>query len=341
MKRLLILLVCLTVAAWAEPVLQGKLVIDARTPEEYSEGHLEGAVNLPHDRLQDYLEVLPGDKSRPILIYCQSGRRAGKLKAQLEERGYSQVVNGGGLVDVEKAALADAYQLLKSRQWVDLTHSFSPTIPVWEGFGPAEFRPATDPSTGQAYSLEKDGFRSTYYSLVGQYGTHIDPPAHFSAEGQTLDQIPIEQMILPMVVFDITPKLADNPAYELTVDDILEWENEHGRVPEGCFAALRTDLSKDWNSDRFRRHPFPAWSPEAIRFLYQQRGITANGHEALDTDNTPNLEAETWLLQHGHWQIEVMTNLDQVPATGALLVVSWPKPEKGLGFPARAFAILP
>jgi kynurenine formamidase len=61
----------------------------------------------------------------------------------------------------------------------------------------------------------------------------------------------------------------------------------------------------------------------------------------MDTDTTEDLKSEAWLLKHGHWQIEVMANLDKVPATGALIVVSWPKPEHGLGFPARAFAILP
>ena len=93
--------------------------------------------------------------------------------------------------------------------------------------------------------------------------------------------------------------------------------------------------------ERFKRAPFPAWSLDAIRFLYEQRGIVANGHESMDTDATDDLKSEAWLLKHGHWQIEVMANLDKVPATGALIVVTWPKPEHGLGFPARAFAILP
>ena len=102
-------------------------------------------------------------------------------------------------------------------------------------------------------------------------------------------------------------------------------------------------MDRDWESrpERFKRYPFPAWSLAAIRFLYEQRGIVANGHESMDTDITPDLQSEKWLLQHGHWQIEVMANLDRVPATGALIVVTWPKPMHGLGFPARAFAILP
>ena len=240
-------------------------------------------------------------------------------------------------------SLAEAYRILSTRRFVDLTQSFGPDTPVWEGFGQATFSPAADPVSGAPYTIEKDGFRSVFYAMVGQYGTHVDPPAHFDPTGKTLDQLPVKEMILPLVVFDISPRLETSPAYELTVEDILAWEKEHGRVPRGAFAALRTDMYKDWesNPERFKRHPFPAWSLEAIRFLYEQRGITANGHEALDTDNTPNLEAETWLLRHGHWQIEVMAHLDEVPASGALIVVSWPKPRAGLGFPARAFAILP
>src|SRR5271156_2253234 len=240
-------------------------------------------------------------------------------------------------------SLADAYRIIASKCFVDLTHSFSPLTPVWKGFGQAAFSADASPETGQPYTIEKDGFRAFFYSMVGQYGTHIDPPAHFDVNGQTMDQIPVKQMILPLVVFDITPMLKRDPNHALTVDDIKAWEKRHGRVPPRSFAALRTDMYKDWtvNPARFKRYPFPAWSLEAIRFLYEQRGIVANGHESMDTDRTEHLDSEAWLLKHGHWQIEVMANLDQVPATGALIVVSWPKPEHGLGFPARAFAILP
>ncbi len=240
-------------------------------------------------------------------------------------------------------SLADAYRIIASKQFVDLTHSFSPLTPVWKGFGPATFSAAANPDSGHPYTIEKDEFRVFFYSMVGQYGTHIDPPAHFDPRGITMDRIPLKQMILPLVVFDITPMLKSDPNHALSVADIKAWEARHGRVPAGSFAALRTDMYKDWdaNPERFKRSPFPAWSLEAIKFLYEQRGVIANGHESMDTDNTDDLRSEAWLLRHGHWQIEVMANLDKVPATGALIVVTWPKPAHGLGFPARAFAILP
>ncbi len=239
-------------------------------------------------------------------------------------------------------SLAEAYRIIASKQFVDLTHSFSPLTPVWKGFGPATFSAASDPETGRPYTIEKDGFRVYFYSMVGQYGTHVDPPGHFDPNGTTMDRLPLKQMILPLVVFDITPMLKTDPNHALSVDDIKAWEHTHGRVPAGSFAALRTDMYKDWdaNPQRFKRDPFPAWSLEAIRFLYEQRGIVANGHESMDTA-TDDLKSEAWVLKHGHWQIEVMANLDKVPATGAVIVVTWPKVDHGLGFPARAFAILP
>ena len=245
--------------------------------------------------------------------------------------------------EAQNGSLAEAYKIIASKRFVDLTHSFGPKTPVWKGFGPATFSAAADPETGQPYSIAKDGFRASVYSMVGQYGTHVDAPAHFDPRGIGVGEIPLKQMILPLVVLDMTPMLKGDPNHALTVTDIQQWERQHGRVPAGSFAALRTDMYKDWeaNPERFQRFPFPAWSFEAIRFLYEQRGIAANGHEALDTDTSKSMESEKWLLTHGHWQIEAMARLDEVPSTGALIVVSWPKPQHGVGFPARAFAILP
>jgi kynurenine formamidase len=238
--------------------------------------------------------------------------------------------------------LARAYRVIAGKRFVDLTHSFSPDSPVWSGFGQAKMTPAVDPKTKQPYTIAKDGFRSTAYDMVGQYGTHVDPPAHFAEGGITMDRIPLKEMILPLVVFDATPLLAKEPSHAFSRADLRTWERRHGRVPKGAFAALRTDLSKDWdNPEKFKRSPFPAWSLETVKFLVEERGVTAIGHESLDTDTTDKMESETYVLQKGRWQIEVMANLDKVPATGALIVVTWPKVKDGLGFPARAFAILP
>src|SRR3954471_11265837 len=177
--------------------------------------------------------------------------------------------------------LADALRVIQGKQFVDLTHRFSPTTPVWGGFGQATMSAACDPKTHQPYTIEKDGFRTTFYSMVGQYGTHVDPPAHFRTDGLTMDQIPLKDMILPLVVFDVTPTLAKDPSHALSVDDVKAWESAHGRIPAGAFAALRTDMSKDWtsNPERFKRSPFPAWSLAGVKFLFEERKVRAIGHE--------------------------------------------------------------
>ena len=239
-------------------------------------------------------------------------------------------------------SLDRAYRIIAAKKFVDLTHAFGPDTPVWSGFSQAKMTPAADPQTHEAYTIPKDGFHTTLYEMVGQYGTHVDPPAHFAENGVTMDKIPLKQMILPLVVFDATPFLAKDPNHAFSLDDLRAWERRHGRVPKGSFAALRTDMSKDWdNPEKFKRSPFPAWSLATIKTLVEQRGVTAIGHESLDTDITDKMESETYVLQKGRYQIEVMANLDQVPAKGALIVVTWPKVKDGLGFPARAFAILP
>ena len=204
-----------------------------------------------------------------------------------------------------------AYRIISGKQMVDLTHSFGPDSPVWSGFGRQD--DADGRSADQAaLHHRKEGFRSTYYEMVGQYGTHVDPPAHFAEDGITMDKIPLKEMILPLVVLDATPLIAKDPNHAFSLDDLRAWERRHGRVRKGAFAALRTDMSKDWdNPEKFKRAPFPAWKLETVKFLVEERGVTAIGHESLDTDITDKMESETYILKKGRFQIEVMANLDK------------------------------
>ena len=238
-------------------------------------------------------------------------------------------------------SLAGAFAVIAAHPKVDLTHAFDARTPVAPGFGQAKVTPAVNPTSLEAYTIARDGFRATYYAMVGQYGTHVDPPAHVAATGRTLDEIPPDEMILPLVVLDDTPYLAADPAHAFTLDDLAAWEKRHGPVPSGSFVALRTDLSKDWDDPaRFGRTP-PAWTLPVLKALFEQRGAIAVGHESLVTDVTDTMEGETYVLGQGHYQVAAMANLDKVPATGAYVVATWPKPKGGLGFPARVFAILP
>jgi kynurenine formamidase len=193
-------------------------------------------------------------------LNSQAARRTGAAAKRI---GVSSAVFLAALLWVvpsrAQTSLDEAYHVIASKTFVDLTHAFGPDTPVWSGFGQARMSPAIDPKTRKPYTIEKDGFRATYYEMAGQYGTHIDPPAHFAQDGITMDNIPLEQMILPLVVFDATPYLAADPSHAFSLKDLRAWEAQNGRVPSGAFAALRTDMSKEFEKDpeKFKRTPFP------------------------------------------------------------------------------------
>jgi kynurenine formamidase len=240
--------------------------------------------------------------------------------------------------------LTELLEQLRACRWVDLTHAFAPGIPHYAGFPDEERRVLSD---------FDDGFLSHEYRHVGQWGTHVDPPSHFARDGRTLDEIRVEEMILPLAVIDVSDACAANPDFACGPADIEAWEARHGRVPAGSFIALHTGWSARWPDGEAMRNAgadgvphSPGWSVDALRLLVEEREAAAVGHDTTDTDpgvdvNAGAVPAEAYILEAGRWQIELLANLDRVPATGALVVATWPKPLGGSGFPARVFAIVP
>ena len=231
----------------------------------------------------------------------------------------------------------------KAAKYVDLTHTIAPNIPVWSGFAAPQFSATTDPKTGKPYTYSADGFEATHYDLpTDQLGTQLDPPAHWNPDYPAIDELPPTFAVRPLVVIPIQDKVARDPNYHLQVQDIVNWERRHGRIPEGSVVFVRSDWSKEWpNPALATRTKFPGVSLAALKFLHLERKILFHGHEPLDTDSTPNLEGEAWLLRNGYTQAEGVANLDRVPETGALVAIGYPKFQGGLGGYARYIAICP
>jgi kynurenine formamidase len=239
-------------------------------------------------------------------------------------------------------------QALAKARYIDLTHTITPNMPVWKGFGPAKFGPTVNPATGQPYTYAKDGFEATRYEIAtDQFGTQLDPPAHWAPEYAAIDELPPTFAVRPLVVISIVKQLKSKPGYHLQVSDIQAWEKANGRIPEGSVVMVRSDWSKKWTTDATKAKAlaaetvFPGVSLKAIKFLHLQRHILFHGHEPLDTDTTPTLEGEAWLMHHGYTQAEGVDNLEQVPETGCLLNIGYPKFGGGLGGYARFIAICP
>jgi kynurenine formamidase len=234
-------------------------------------------------------------------------------------------------------------ETLVRAKYVDLTHTITPSIPVWPGFGHASFSPTVDPKTGRPYTYAEDGFEATRYLLAtDQYGTQLDPPAHWNPDYPAIDELPPTFAVRPLVVMSIVDQVARQPGYQMSVDDVLAWEKVHGRIPEGSVVFIRSDWSTQWPDPALAtKRPFPGITLAAIKFLHLQRHILFHGHEPLDTDTTATLESEAWLLQNGYTQAEGLTNLDKVPEAGALVVIGYPKFGGGTGGYARFIAICP
>src|SRR4051812_7344368 len=248
---------------------------------------------------------------------------------------------GVGLWRVYESALSHA-------RYIDLTHPITPNMPVWKGFGPATFAPAVDPSTGNAYTYAKEGFEATAYQIAtDQFGTQLDPPAHWAPEYAGIDELPPTYAVRPLVVISIVGQVRKDPKYALQVSDLRRFERRHGRIPKGSVVMVRSDWSKRWTNDPQKAKAlaadpvFPGVSLRALEFLHLRRHILFHGHEPLDTDTTPTLEGESWLMHHGYTQAEGVTNLAGVPATGCLVDIGYPKFKGGLGGYARYVAICP
>jgi kynurenine formamidase len=232
-----------------------------------------------------------------------------------------------------------------------LTHAIAPGGPIGEGFTDFKVGPALAGvaipgviNQGEPFTYEKLGVAITAYELpMDHIGTQFGPPAHENEHGATISDIPPTVVLRPLVVINVVPKVTLDPGYQATVADIKAWERGHGPVPAGSVVMIRSDWSKKWSDPkRFTTQPFPGVTLEALKYLYLDRHVLMHGHEPLDTDNTaPEFVGEKWLLQHNFAQAEGVANLDQVPASGALIAIGFAKFEGGTGGFARYIAIAP
>ena len=228
----------------------------------------------------------------------------------------------------------------KSRvEMVELSHPVSAKTPHWAGF------PALE--SEEIYNFKEHNFTASRYHIVSQYGTHIDAPGHFTEGGRMLDKLDPKDTILPLVVIDVVDQVKADADYVVTEKDILAHEKIHGTIPEGCFVALRTDWSKRTenfdNIDENGVSHYPGWSILACKLLIEERKVKAIGHETSDTDasiisnEAVALPVETYVLAQDIYQVELLRNLDKMPATGGVISVGYPNMVDGPGFSARCF----
>lgn len=237
---------------------------------------------------------------------------------------------------------------------VDLTHTLDPDFPVIvlpPEFGQcARFRMEEI----SAYDHRGPAWRWNNFTCGEHTGTHFDAPSHWITGRDlpkgSVDSIDVDRFVGPVCVIDCSQGASANEDYELTPEVIADWERAHGRIPADSWVLMRTDWSKRRGAAYLNMREdgahSPGPTPEAIRFLVDERDIRGFGTETVGTDAgqgfhyTPPNPAHYYLHGAGRYGLQCLNNLDLLPATGAVLLAAPLKIKNGSGSPLRVLALV-
>jgi kynurenine formamidase len=233
---------------------------------------------------------------------------------------------------------------------VDLSHPYDTDTIYWptaEGF---ELTTDFEGFTDRGYYYTANSFCSAEHG-----GTHIDAPIHFAEGRNTVDEIPLSQLIGHAVLIDVSDSCTDNPDYQISVSDFESWEAEHGPLPDGAIVLMRTGYEEFWpdrvrymgtderGPDAVSRLHFPGLHPEAARWLVTSRSINAIGLDtpSIDFGQSIDFESHQVLFAADIPAFENLTKLGDLPPTGFAVIALPMKITGGSGGPLRIAALVP
>jgi kynurenine formamidase len=233
---------------------------------------------------------------------------------------------------------------------IDLSHPFDAQTIYWpteEGF---KLEPEMAGVTAQGYYYASNKFAAPEHG-----GTHIDAPRHFAAQGNTLDQVPLEQLMGNAISIDVTRQCEKNRDYLVSADDFANWEKQNGQIPNGAIVLLRTGFAKYW-PDRVKymgtdergaaavaKLHFPGLSPDAARWLTSNRSIKAIGLDtpSIDYGQSTLYESHQILFAKNIPAFENLGDLSALPVSGFFVIAMPMKIAGGSGGPLRIAAVVP
>ena len=259
-------------------------------------------------------------------------------------------VAAGGCISVQVQEVgAPGGSLAEGRRIVDLTHAFDADTVYWptaEGFRLEEdFRGPTE----GGYWYEANRFCAAEHG-----GTHLDAPVHFARGRHAADEVPLDRLVGRAVTVDVSAAALADPGHEVSVRELRDWEEEHGRIPPGAIVLLHTGYGRYW-PDRARymgtdrRGPeavadlrFPGLHPDAARWLVEERAVGAVGIDtpSIDTGSSTLFWSHRVLFEQNVPAFENLANLDRLPPRGFTVVALPMKIRGGSGGPLRAIALL-
>jgi kynurenine formamidase len=234
---------------------------------------------------------------------------------------------------------------------LDMTYPYDENTIYWPNAKPFKLTKGNWGFTEQGY-----WYAANEYSAAEHGGTHVDAPIHFAENGRTIDQVSLEEWIGTAVKIDVVKKCEENRDYLLQVDDILNWEKEYGKIPDGAWVIMYTGIDTKYYPDKEKvlgtsktgleaipELSFPGFSPQSVKFLTTERNITgiALDTPSIDYGRSTEFKAHQILFAADKLAIENIANLDKLPAVGAMLYAMPMLIKDGTGAPARVFAVLP
>ncbi len=233
-------------------------------------------------------------------------------------------------------------------QIIDLTHAFDEHTVYW----PKNKNFSRD-DTARGLTSRGYWYASGAFSASEHGGTHLDAPNHFAASGRSIDEIPVEHLMGSAMVIDAQSACAHNSDYMLTVNDIKQWEAQHGPIEPQSWIFLRTGWGKKWPDrteylgsptpdDPLSLH-FPGFSPEAINFLVHQRYVWGVGIDtaSIDPGQARDFFAHRILSEANRYALENVASLEKLPPRGAMVYALPMKIKEGTGAPVRIIAVIP
>ncbi|XP_022095270.1 uncharacterized protein LOC110981746 [Acanthaster planci] len=236
---------------------------------------------------------------------------------------------------------------------LDMSYAFSESTLYWPGLGSFEMEILSRGPSGDI-----PWFEANTYAGPEHGGTHLDAPAHLSEGQLRVDEIPLSKLKGPAVRVDISDKANANADYEVSAQDLQDWEGVHGRIPDGSllfvytgwgafypdrlayFGSPRNDTYLN-NQGESLLH-FPGVASEAATWLVANRKISGLGIDTPSIDYGQSLVFTSHQILFGAniYGMENVANLDQLPNTGAKVYALPMKIEEGSGAPVRIIAML-
>jgi len=228
---------------------------------------------------------------------------------------------------------------------LDLTHPLDEGSPYWpEGQAASPFHASV------VATFDRNGYFARLITMPEHFGTHMDAPAHFDPKGLTVDSIPLQNLLAPAVVIDVTREVEADQDYRVRREDLVKWEGQHGKIPAGAVVLVRTGWGARWPSQKRYMNQdaqgvlhFPGLSVDVAQYLLDSAHPVAIGIDTASIDYGPskNFEVHHLTMSAGLYHLENLMHLGALPARGAY-VIALPLPfAGGSGSPARVLALVP